>query len=111
MLEKKEFPIHNLGPDALDTWDMKYVPDDFAYLVYWYEQGSYDGDGVAIFKTKSGKFGWVCLSHCSCFGPCEDFESVGFELASILEDLDRETSGYYKYYQDVKQKLIELEGL
>ena len=45
---------------------------DFIWIVHWYEIGDYCGDGEAIGLHKDG-FLYTCgLSHCSCYGPCDD---------------------------------------
>jgi len=109
--QKKNFPVHDLGPDELNEYAMENIPDDLIYLVYWYENGGYDGSGVAVWKAPNGKFGWENLSHCSCYGPCDGIDGEGgFELKSILIDLDRSTDNCCPYFQDVKRKLMELEG-
>ncbi len=56
-----------------NKWDMEKVekctPDA---IFYWYVSGSYEGSGQLI-ATKENK--WYCkgLSHCSCYGPIDDF--------------------------------------
>lgn len=75
--EEKSYPVVSVGPDELDEWDLKEVPDDLKWLVYWYEKGGYDGAGLAIYAATDGTYGEADLNHCSCYGPTDNLDGVG----------------------------------
>lgn len=67
--------VYNVGPDELDGCFTIFEPDgSFAtldWLVYCYEQGSYDGSGEAVGYI-NGKLYCTSLGHCSCYGPWDN---------------------------------------
>lgn len=68
----------------LDVYDLKNIPKEVEWIRYWYAQGSYDGSGMMILKTKDG-FYLHDMSHCSCYGPLEHLELT--RPYSTIEDL------------------------
>ncbi len=52
--------------------------DDYEWLVYEYNYGSYEGDGEAVKMDENGVLWYLNLGHCSCYGPGEngDWEKV-----------------------------------
>ncbi len=42
-------------------------------VVYWYGAGSYEGSGQLVAR-KDGLWFYESLSHCSCYGPPENFK-------------------------------------
>ncbi len=44
-------------------------------LAYWYERGSYDGHGFAIFSIGRKTY-YHEMGHCSCYGPLEGLENA-----------------------------------
>jgi|ERR1035437_4411368 hypothetical protein len=43
-------------------------------LWYWYKQGDYEGSGNALALGDNGLYYVESLSHCSCYGPVENFQ-------------------------------------
>jgi hypothetical protein len=88
---------HNVRPDLtlmnvapgrgkLQEWDVESIWHGIILVAYWYEQGSYEGDGFAVY-TDGVSFGFETLGHCSCYGPCENRE---FNLRySSIEELKK----------------------
>ena len=52
-------------------------------ILYWYSVGDYCGAGIALL-FKDGKVALDGLSHCSCYGPWEDEDTV-FTFTDKLE--------------------------
>lgn len=63
----------NVGPDDL-TSDLAQFEDRYEWVVYWYESGDYDGGGEAVALRKDGKIDVWNLSHCSCYGPLDEWD-------------------------------------
>lgn len=64
-------PRYDLGQwEELDGWDLDKMPDGTDALHYWYQIGSYEGTGEALFRCDGQWFRWD-MGHCSCFGPLE----------------------------------------
>jgi len=82
------------GCDSLDKWDFdqfkKEVPDA-DLLVYYYENGGYDGSGMAIWR-KGRKYGYAYLGHCSCDGPMEGV-GMGDKMLVTLTQLRKLAAG------------------
>ena len=56
----------------LDEHDLKNVPAGTDILVYYYGRGDYEGNGNALLRI-NGVWHYANMSHCSCYGPTEDF--------------------------------------
>lgn len=69
--------VFNVGPDELNDYDLAYInKDDYDWVVYWYLSDIYEGSGEAVaLNNKNGLLEYCNLSHCSCFGPMENFAS------------------------------------
>jgi hypothetical protein len=66
--------FYQVGPDLLtDEYDLSYVKDDYVWFVYFYSNGGYDGCGEAVALGKDGFLHCLDLSHCSCYGPMENW--------------------------------------
>ena len=79
--------VYNVGPDQLKDYDLAYVKEDgYEWLIYWYEEGYYDGSGEAVALRKDGQLVIKNLGHCSCYGPMEDWET-GATIVSVGEFL------------------------
>jgi len=63
-----------VGP-GICTWAKDEIPKGTSLIVYWYEYGNYDGQGIAIAKVGRTHH-YANLGHCSCYGPTE----AGFKL-------------------------------
>lgn len=92
------FEIFQVGPDQLSEWDLKEVQDDgrFEWLVYWYEDGGYDGSGEAVALGKDGLLYIKNLGHCSCYGPMDGWAT----------DCDKTTA---QEFFKKKESIFELE--
>ena len=63
----------NCDEIGFDEYDMREIGDCVPEAVfYWYVSGSYEGDG-ALIAVKDGRWYDKGLSHCSCYGPLDDF--------------------------------------
>ena len=45
------------------------------WLVYYYEEGDYEGSGFAVWES-DGKLYYHDMGHCSCYGPTEEMKNV-----------------------------------
>jgi len=59
--------------------------ENFVWLVYYYEDGYYDGSGEAVALMADGRLQLLNLSHCSCYEPFEDW--MNGQFVSIEEYL------------------------
>jgi len=100
--------IYNVGPDELSDWDFEQLNQELEWIVVFYENYGYEGDGEAVGYFE-GKLFITQLGHCSCYGPMDD----GF-------DTDTRTVEEFKEAQDsihgfignsaVELKVLELLG-
>ena len=66
--------IYNVGHDELGEYDLAQIPhDEYQWLVYSYTIDSYEGFGEAVALTKGGEIHVHLLSHCSCYGPLDEW--------------------------------------
>jgi hypothetical protein len=65
--------IYNVGVEDLSDYDIKDMDgESLDFVVYWYESGSYEGDGEAVGYSKEENVLYVKgLGHCSCYGPMD----------------------------------------
>lgn len=61
------------------------------WFVYYYEHGSYEGTGFAVWK-KDNKYYYDDLGHCSCYGPTDGLKNTGGY--DSLEDIDKIDKNY-----------------
>lgn len=89
---------YKVGPD-----DPYGLPSDKGYrwIVHWYQEGSYDGDGEAV-AFDGEKLHIYNLGHCSCYGPFEQ----GYQGSVSVEDF-RE-SAIVHVRKEVAEKVEEL---
>ena len=66
----------------------------------------------AVLKDRNGKFMFIELGHCSCYGPLEERNpKCIYSLEEIIKLLDRHCKDTYGgYAKAVAEKLKELEG-
>jgi hypothetical protein len=76
--------VEGVGPEETGMGE-----DQFLRCVYWYETGSYEGDGVAVIQRYDGGFVWVSLGHCSCYGPEDGVKTFRGEKPVTLEELEK----------------------
>lgn len=107
--------IYNVGRDSLTEYDLEHLTKEvYEYFIYSYEDGGYSGYGMAVLKDNNGKFMFIHLGHCSCYGPIEERNpKCIYSLEEITKLLDKRYRDEYdkKYIEDVARKLKELEGL
>ena len=82
MSDKPAFPTYQVGPDGLPECDWRDIGGPYVWLVYWYEMGFYEGDGLACALRPDGQVDIGSLSHCTCFGPAEHWPG---EIISVEE--------------------------
>ena len=56
------------------------------WFVYYYESGSYEGSGFAVWKIKD-KFFYDDLGHCSCYGPTDRLKSFAFSFDEVKDNI------------------------
>lgn len=84
------FPMYSVGPDDLTEYDWHDIQGPYLWFVYWYKQGSYDGEGIAVALRKDGKMDIGDLGHCSCYGPTANWPYATQEIAFVLYDLEHD---------------------
>ena len=106
--------IYNVGIYSLGEYDFKRLDEEvYEYFIYNYVDCGYDGVGAAVLKDRNGKFMFIDLGHCSCYGPIEERNpKCIYSLEEITKLLDKRCKDEYdsKYAKDVAKKLKELEG-
>lgn len=94
--------------DEYDLEEIKYFPPDAIF--YWYCSGSYEGSG-ALIATKDGRWYTKDLSHCSCYGPMEDFASCIEEYKiTLLDDILTMGSGEWVIEYAPLVELAKIHG-
>lgn len=102
--------LYNVGVDELNEYDINDMDgESFDFIVYWYESGSYDGDGEAVGYIKEENILYVTsLSHCSCYGPMDGGMKSGVKV-TIDEFLSQKESVHSLDVRDcIKEKVKEL---
>lgn len=106
--------IYNVGKDPLGEYDLEYLDEEvYEYFIYNYVDYGYDGVGAAVLKDENGKFMFIDLGHCSCYGPLEErIPKCIYSREEIIKLLDKHCQDVYgsEYIKDVAKKLKELEG-
>ena len=101
--------VYNVGPDREHPggdYDEKFV-----WIVIHYTKFDYEGSGEAVALGHDGMLYFKGLSHCSCYGPFDEFENGQFEKVSVedylksdsIHDTDTENN-------KIRSKVIELLG-
>lgn len=95
------------GGDKLSAYELTEVKRQLpkaVWFIYWYETGSYDGTGFAIWKNEDGKFGYSYLGHCSCNGPVDYLESIPYTLEEVEKIIDKNYQSEYYHSNEVLKK-------
>ena len=107
--------IYNVGREELGEYDLEYLDKEvYEYLIYNYHYEEYEGSGAAVLKDKNGKFMFIDLGHCSCYGPLEECNpKCIYSLDEIIKLLAKRCQDKWdkEYAEDIARKLKELEGL
>jgi len=102
--------VYQVGPDSAYD-EPQGIDGQYVWLVYWYEEGSYEGNGEAVALGKDGKLYGYDLGHCSCYGPFDDYGSnrEDVALADLLEVKDNIHD--QDWHEAIKTKVKELLGV
>lgn len=102
--------IYQVGPNV--PYDLPGEENqDFEWVVFWYEDGGYDGSGEAVGLRKQDGLLYVKnLEHCSCYGPMDGgLESGGlFTVEEFLNHKDNVLD--FDARKEIKDKIAELLG-
>ena len=101
--------VYNVGPNQEhpgSDYDEKFV-----WMVIHYTNFGYEGSGEAVALGHDGMLYFKGLSHCSCYGPFDEFENGQFEKVSVedylksdsIHDTDTENN-------KIRSKVIKLLG-
>lgn len=72
-VERKEAYDPDTEPSEIDDDDLQYLDKkDYEYIICSYAQDMWSGEGAAVLKDINGKFMFIELGHCSCYGPIEE---------------------------------------
>lgn len=114
-VERKEAYDPDTEPSEIDDDDLQYLDKkDYEYIICSYAHDMWSGEGAAVLKARNGKFMFIELGHCSCYGPLEERNpKCIYSLEEITKLLDKrcqdEDDG--EYIKDIAEKLKEVEGL
>ncbi len=121
--QQKTYPVYSVGPILLDGYDLQHLPDDLAAVIYWYEQGDYEGDGILVELHNDYTVSYGYLGHCSCFGPMDQWSENRDRRMPIAEFRELETydnafkmrermpaDSDYKMWQAIFAKFKEIVG-
>lgn len=111
-VERKEEYDPDTEPSEIDDDDLEYLDKkDYEYIICSYAQDMWSGEGAAVLKDINGKFMFIELGHCSCYGPLEERNpKCIYSLEEIIKLLDKHCKDIYGgYAKAVAEKLKELE--
>lgn len=99
--------VHNVGPDAFSEYDWKEggIPLNAKWIVYYYESGSYEGEGELVYKVGRSLFR-TNLGHCSCYGPMDN--GCGYEEIKIKDYRKNDNIHNTRFRDEVHAKVMEL---
>jgi hypothetical protein len=85
---------YSVGPDDLSIGDRF---KDADWVVYWYQDGGYDGRGTLVWK-QGDKYETTNLGHCSCYGPLDSLDACACcTLTQVLEEIRPISKTDYNY--------------
>lgn len=119
----RDIDYYSVGPDDLgkyyQDWNSSYYSFSldnffqlgFKWIVCWYREDGYDGQGIAVALDKNGRFFVRHLDHCSCFEPLEGGTEAWKEksLPSFFEVSENALAEEIR--PEIKNKMKELLGL
>lgn len=114
--------VYNVGPCELSSYETDQIKArrDYNWLIVWYEQGSYEGSGLAVGLRTDGKVDFYNLDHCSCYGPTEgeayDTKNSLYEASKLLSGDEigkpRTPQDYdYAQWSEVNKKFREIANI
>lgn len=99
----------SVGPDELHEYDWQDIrnQENYQWVVYWYENGGYDGSGEMVALGNDGTLYYRNLGHCSCYGPCD-----GDLRKTTVEEFFKDKDDIWQkdWNQKIKDKVKELIG-
>ena len=113
-VERKEAYDPDTESSEIDDDDLEYLDKkDYEYIICSYAQDMWSGEGAAVLKDRNGKFMFIELGHCSCYGPLEERNpKCIYSLDEITKLLDKRCKDTYGgYAKAVAEKLKEVEDL
>ena len=123
-LNEKDITIDSLGNIFIiegydhndsELWYARILPDpdNKRHIICSYAQDMWSGEGAAVLKDRNGKFMFIELGHCSCYGPLEERNpKCIYSLEEIIKLLDKHCKDTYGgYAKAVAEKLKEVEDL
>lgn len=103
--------LYNVGVDELNEYDLKDMNgSNFKWIVYWYENGGYDGSGEAVGLHEDGMIYVKGLGHCSCYGPMDMGMESGQTMTVEKFLVDKDDIISYDSRKEIKDKVRELIG-
>ena len=99
--------IYQVGPD------MPYgLPEEddqqFDWVVFWYEDGGYDGSGEAVALCKDDGLLYIKdLGHCSCYGPMDGGLESGATV-TVEKFLEQRDNIHSFARTEIEEKVFEL---
>ena len=94
--DREKDSLYSCGEDSeFYKGDIKIIKDlGVEWACYWYETGSYEGDGCLIMRKDNKWYTHTC-GHCSCYGPVDElalregFDSIGDMKRMGSKDFNR----------------------
>ena len=92
--------VHKCGgtSDDLDEIQLEQLGSNITEMWYWYTGGGYDGVGYILTRNERGLFTLHNAGHCSCYGPCDDFDDKD---ACTLGELLNRCRGFMAEWQEL----------
>lgn len=98
--------VYDVGPDELNRYDLEQVGWSYQWIVYWYENGGYDGSGYGVGLREDGLLDTITLGHCSCYGP---ISGNTWETQTVEKFFEQKISVHdYDHREEVINKVREL---
>jgi hypothetical protein len=96
--------------DEVQPYELEMDLEQYEWLVYWYENGCYDGFGEAVALRKDGRLQTGKLDHCSCYGP---FDGWAGATPVTVEELFAESDNIHdrQWGDPLRAKVKELLGV
>lgn len=103
---KKDPIVISVGPDETGAE----LPEGATWCIYWYEIGSYEGNGVAFAGNEKDEYWTKSLGHCSCYGPFGE-DSLPWDQATLAEFRMSFGPECGQMYQKIKKKITQFVTL
>lgn len=107
--------VIRIGGDELDEYYLNVlvrgVPTgkSITKVIYRYKEDFYSGSGVIVYLDSDGQWHIDSLGHCSCFGPIEQYNGIGYSLEQVVKLLEEKDERYaYEANPIMREIIIEL---